>query len=162
MADKYEVFRFVVESNAIEGIRREPAKAELEVTEMFLELPFIKIEDLQNFVNVCQPGAELRSKPGMSVTVGNHIPPRGGPSIKKGLENLLERANGVLRCKDGEREHPYVTHLAYETLHPFMDGNGRSGRALWAWQMRDIGLWPGITMAFLHPFYYQALEYSRR
>jgi Fic family protein len=37
-----------------------------------------------------------------------------------------------------------------------MDGNGRSGRAIWLWQMlRQEG---GAPLGFLHHFYYQTLE----
>ena len=49
---------------------------------------------------------------------------------------------------------------AYEMLHPFMDGNGRSGRALWAWMMLRLGQDP-FALLFLHRFYYQTLENSR-
>ena len=40
--------------------------------------------------------------------------------------------------------------------HPFTDGNGRSGRALWLWQMNNHA-----PFGFLHTFYYQTLENSR-
>ena len=52
---------------------------------------------------------------------------------------------------------PFGIHLRYETLHPFMDGNGRSGRILWAWQMLHHDIAPGIRLGFLHAFYYQTL-----
>lgn len=45
-------------------------------------------------------------------------------------------------------------------LHPFMDGNGRTGRAVWAWAMQRDGQDP-FALSFLHRFYYQTLEYSR-
>ena len=39
-----------------------------------------------------------------------------------------------------------------------MDGNGRSGRILWAWQMIEHNINPGLSLGFLHTFYYQALS----
>ena len=49
----------------------------------------------------------------------------------------------------------YVLHCRYESLHPFTDGNGRSGRALWLWMMGGIEEAP---LGFLHTWYYQSLE----
>jgi hypothetical protein len=77
--------------------------------------------------------------------VGRHLPPRGGPEIRNHLLDLL--LNDDLSA--------YEQHVAYEVLHPFTDGNGRSGRALWAWRVRDFPL------GFLHTFYYQTLDSSR-
>jgi len=41
-----------------------------------------------------------------------------------------------------------------------MDGNGRTGRAIWAWQMQRLGRDP-FALPFLHRFYYQTLEAIR-
>lgn len=62
---------------------------------------------------------------------------------------------------------PYVVHHAYESLHAYTDGNGRSGRALWLWGMRR--LYRGQTLkfdrvlriGFLHCWYYQSLQFDR-
>lgn len=149
-----ELLYFVTESNKIEGIHREPTEAELAASQHFIDLSVVQVADLCAFVSTCAPGATLRTKAGMNVQIGDHLPPPGGPLIKRRLEDLLERAN-----KD---EDPYTIHVAYETLHPFLDGNGRSGRILWAWQMLRIGAWPRLKLGFLHAFYYQSLSGSRR
>ncbi len=149
-----ELLRFVVESNAIEGITRKPTNAELEAHRCFLAVGKVTPDTLQALVSVCAPGAMLRTQRNMNVRVGDHYPPPGGPEIALRLEALLEHANTP-------NYDPHWVHIAYETLHPFMDGNGRSGRALWAWMMLRQHGW-GIKLGFLRAFYYQTLSASRR
>ena len=60
----------------------------------------------------------------------------------------------------GTRVIPAEYHQRYETLHPFMDGNGRSGRALWAWQRLQRGESP-FALGFLWAYYYETLQQSR-
>lgn len=142
---------FVTESNRIESIIREPTSTEIEAHRVLLALDYIPVEAVERFVYEIT-GKLLRDKPGMDVRVGAHMPPRGGPAIRAGLGELLDA------MRDGPGS-PYECHIRYETLHPFMDGNGRSGRALWAWQMQRDGLDP-FHLPFLHRFYYQSLDAS--
>ena len=154
--------RFMGESNRIEGIYKVTRK-ELTLFEAFLGLPEITIADLCNFVLICAgPRAVLRQTSGQDVYVGDHTPPPGGPDIPYALQTILDKVNNAEgNYSEGLRD-PYVIHHAYESLHPFMDGNGRSGRALWAWQMLNAPHKPDIEAAlglgFLHRFYYQALS----
>lgn len=148
---------FVQQSNAIEGIYGASRKDEFALWDI-LNLSQITIQDLEKFVGVYQPDAVLRARDNHNVTVGGidgHVPPPGGPRIRDHLQMILDMANS------GE-VHPYLVHHDYETLHPFSDCNGRSGRALWAWQMVNQG-WDknvGLRLGFLHAFYYQALEHG--
>ena len=142
---------FVTESNRIERILRAPTPAEIDAHDRFVSLPRLTLDELIRFVEVYQPDAELRVRAGLNVTVGNHVPPMGGPAVGYALEELLERAN--------TSTSPFSIHVEYETLHPFTDGNGRSGRAIWAWMMEN--LYGGYPLGFLHHFYYQSLSGAR-
>ncbi len=151
---------FVIESNLIEGIDRPALPTEIEAYKEFLGLAKITVADLEAFVDVIQPGAKLRREVGMDVGVGDYIPPtplnlrqltqpRGGAMIESELLIILGRI-------DGSSLTPYEAHIRYERLHPFLDGNGRSGRVLWLWMMGGKS-----PLGFLHSFYYQTLSAAR-
>lgn len=147
---------FVRESNRIEGIEREKGDLqfarEIVATQMFVNLDRPTVHDLENFVILCTGAqchpAVLRRRVGQDVRVGNYHPPPGGPEIEPALKKLLE---GMMVTT------PFKTHLAYESLHPFTDGNGRSGRALWLWTMGGEA-----PLGFLHEFYYYTLQEAER
>jgi len=141
---------FVRESNAIEGIMREPTSDELMVHDRFLALSEVSIDDLKRFVSVIQPDAVLRDRPGLNVRVGNHVPIPGGENVVSSLETVLADANTSRLA--------YDNHQAYEDLHPFTDGNGRSGRVLFAWMLEKQGDKTLHQLSFLHAWYYLSLE----
>lgn len=147
-------YKFVQESNAIEGILRDPTDAELKVSRRFVDTQDLLIEDLINYVDVVA-NAQIRDASGMNVRVGDHVPPRGSPVVRKDLKFLLAASQ-----KKGV--NPYLVHQQYETLHPFMDGNGRSGRILWYWMMKRSFKESGLLhYGFLRAWYYQSLSNYR-
>jgi hypothetical protein len=141
---------FVRESNRIEGILREPTPQEIAAHERLLSRSQITVLTLTEFVAVVAPGKPLRDKLGMNCRVGKYTAPLGGSEVVHRLREILWNANNATRT-------PWEIHCLYETLHPFMDGNGRSGRALWLWMMGGI---ENVPLGFLHTFYYQTLENS--
>ena len=156
-----QLIDFIRESNKIEGILREPTSEEIQAHALFVETEKLQVKDLIDLVSVLQPDARLRdnmSVPG--VRVGNHIAPPSSPEIREQLKYILERADknwtSRMYYNRGDANEIWRIHCDYETLHPFTDGNGRSGRALWLWCMGGQA-----PLGFLHQFYYQTLSAYR-
>jgi Fic family protein len=76
--------------------------------------------------------------------VGNtlHIPPRAG-ELPARLQEMCEFANS--RSDEGDFMHPVlraiILHFWLAFDHPFVDGNGRTARALFYWSMLSQGYW---------------------
>jgi hypothetical protein len=147
--------RFIIESNRIEGIHREALISEKQAFVDFMKHKEISVDDVATFVMTIEPGALLRSCVGMNVRIGNYFFRAGGPDVKNILSVLLHDINEQYLT-------PWEAHVKYEKLHPFMDGNGRSGRMIWWWMMsRTIRYKSWKEIGFLHSFYYQTLENSK-
>ena len=142
---------FVRDSNEIEGITRDPLTSEYEAHERFLSTISVNVATLNQFQAAVAPGKPLRTKSGMDVRVGGYIAPPGGPEIMKRLHLICCRAN--------RKDDPWRIHVTFEKLHPYLDGNGRTGRVLWVWVMRELGHDP-FAIPFLHRFYYQTLSHQ--
>lgn len=141
---------FLIESNRIEGITATPLNLHVKEAHRVMQLDKVTVSDLERFVGVFEPTAVLRRTYGMDVRVGGYYPPPGGANIEVQLTELLRDIDAGLPS--------YEAHIRYESLHPFTDCNGRSGRMLWAWQEGPFKL----GLGFLHAFYYQTLDRSGR
>lgn len=79
-------------------------------------------------------GGRLRNGP-VFIKGTRHTPPNAG-HVSEQLDELIAWAGpGAL--------HPVLlaaeTHFRFESLHPFFDGNGRTGRLLLNWQLLQAG-----------------------
>lgn len=151
--ERSNLIKFVRDSNIIEGIERDPTKAEIKEMERFVERTSISFDDVIKFVSVYEPTAKIRSKKGMDVSVGNYTPPPGDAGMGYGLLSILDDIEPT-------KASAFDIHNRYESLHPFTDCNGRSGRAIWLWQMTKFyGHIPKLS--FLLSYYYQSLSFCR-
>lgn len=78
----------------------------------------------------------------VNVTVGGRACP--SPHM---VPNLL--ANWILDMQDYTKLDPKEMHVRFERTHPFLDGNGRSGRLLFWYHEKLLGIKP--TLIRYHP-----------
>lgn len=156
--------KFLKESYAIEGIHNRVPMQDILAALDFMKNPATNVErlatELCNWVDLIQPFCVLRTLTGQDVQVGNHVAPPGGGQIRLSFEQLID-ATQQSQEEEGLVVSVFEVHRRYQNLHPFTDGNGRSGRllALRHAYFQDKRTYEMMTtLGWLHTWYYLSLS----
>lgn len=82
-----------------------------------------------------------------------HVPPQAW-EVPRYMEEWVRYAN---RSERSPLEHAAKAHAGFEAVHPFIDGNGRTGRLLLNWMLLSAGYPPAIVLVEERARYMQAL-----
>ena len=97
----------------------------------FLEQPLCErsLLDLHRGMMEGQPHAQPGMYRSVQVIVGRHRPPAPAlvPSLMRELMDFLQEGGNN---REGRIARAVWAHVEFETVHPFADGNGRTGRAI--------------------------------
>lgn len=139
---------FIIESNNIEGENTRP-DSELPVYEWWL-VNECNEGNLKEFhKRLCDARDQLKKNERgvyrkVPVYIGKkEFPPPNELSLL--MKEFFDKRRSV---------SPFLEHRLYENIHPFVDLNGRTGRAIWLHRMLQI---QDVTLGFLHTWYYQSL-----
>lgn len=132
LVDYMKIPRWIRESNLIEGVDDRDADHQcLLAWQWFLEQPMglDTILSLHKRVMAGRlPITYLGVWRPVDVTVGGRLCPPW-EEVPRLMQDWLER----FRMANGEIQ-PVIAHVAFENVHPFVDGNGRVGRMIMNWQ----------------------------
>lgn len=106
----------------------------------------------------CPPGQIRTRDQNVTFGVPRHRGVEGGESCKNALVMLAQAARTVFRDHD-----PIVQALAlhyhFASMHPFLDGNGRTARALEALMLQRVGLRDTLFIAMSNYYYEEQPSY---
>ena len=169
IAPEFNEVEFVLESNAIESYEGDnygPGSAHFDghmaawhyirdalsdsdlTREILLETHRLLLKDIDSEI------AGVFRKCG--IRVGNHVGPawRNVPILMGIVSSWAHKAETVEDCWD--------VHHVFETIHPFADGNGRTGRCILDALLVKCGFKPVVVLAKVRQDYYKLIEKWRK
>lgn len=141
---------WIHESNLIEGI--DSSSMDILSMRAWRKLKDRKLFTLRNIL-ICHKhivgneswAGKLRT---CNVTVGNHKP-MDYSFVRKSMLRWVSKFHNAQT-----EEFIQKAHIEFEIIHPFQDGNGRTGRMVMNWQRIKAGLEPLILLASERQEYY--------
>jgi Fic family protein len=129
---------------------------DLMTTNLFVEVMRTLRGGVQHNVR-SQPGTALKRMPAGETI---YTPPDGEDNLRSLLHNLEQYLN-----EDTDDTHPLVkmaiAHYQFEAIHPFTDGNGRTGRILNSLYLSKTGLLPQPVLFLSKHFLDYRTDYYR-
>lgn len=134
--------------------------------------PFTKIQDFRRLYDTLvadevakkkEPDGEYFRKTGVSITDGSKITHRGVEPEAKIISNLTDLIHFLQAETIPDLYKYFIAHYYYEYIHPFYDGNGRTGRLfVGSYIARKLERYSAITLSYAinndKQKYYKALE----
>lgn len=153
--------KYIRESNKIEGIH-----SETEVIQSLIAWDYLQALTTINQTDICaiqkiitanqtnllgnQRGF-YRNVSMINVRVGSYV----APDYSEVAQLMADWFNDWLKMT------PLIAHIRFETIHPFVDGNGRVGRMLYWWQCVKAGRVPTLYTNQKKLFYYNLFDSKR-
>lgn len=104
----------------------------------------------------CEPGALRKADENVTFGAPRHRGVSGGKPCAQALERLARQAATTFRGHDPLIQ-AIAIHYHFAAMHPFLDGNGRTARALEALMLQRAGL-KDVLFVPMSNFYHQAKE----
>jgi len=135
-----ELFRAdVVKSEKVNQSAKEVENYRAALSESYLQTrksDLIRVNDILRIQEIIEPNkAGIRTIPGTVISNANtgqviYTPPQHPDEIKTLLANLVSYINDEQRSELDPLIKMAIIHHQFESIHPFYDGNGRTGRII--------------------------------
>jgi len=106
----------------------------------------------------CPPGRLRERDQNVTFGVPRHRGCEGGKKCDEAMHGLVEAARTVFRGHDPLIQ-ALALHYHFAAMHPFLDGNGRTARALEALMLQQMGLRDTLFIAMSNYYYEQKAGY---
>jgi len=106
----------------------------------------------------CRPGALRKRDENVTFGAPRHRGAEGGDECAAAMRRLIEAARGPFTEHDPLIQ-ALALHYHFAAMHPFLDGNGRTARALEAFMLRRNGLRDTLFIAMSNYYHEEKTSY---
>jgi Fic family protein len=141
----FDVKKYIKSSNEIEGIYSEEEDAQSLLAWAYLEqlgdvLTHGDIMRVQKIITLHQDDLKPNEKGYYRGMAGNNVNVTVGGRLAPDHSYVPNLMDGWLN--DVPKMSPLVAHIRFESIHPFRDGNGRTGRMIYWFICKRFGIKP--------------------